>query len=395
MKDVILTSIFVSVLIVSTSRANTWYVHPDSTLNTIQAGLDSCSAYDTVLVGPGIYHEHVVWPDIAGIILVSELGPDTTIIDGDSIGSVILVDSCPGVDTTTRIDGFTVRNGGEDGGIMCNSHLSPGSSPTIVNNVITSSVYGLICNASPKVWNNTISGNMIGISMYISEALILDNDISYNNDYGVGGYIIAPMVIGNTITYNAGCGLFGEYFYPIISNAVIAHNGSHGIYFFDGQPIIDHCLIENNGGDGIRFDWAYITHPEVHQSDIFGNAGYGIRNSSADNPVDATYNWWGHASGPYHPTLNPGGSGDSVSNYVNFDPWLTEPGVNEQPVISTATRKSIVTATIFCGPLRLPEGKKCRVFDIAGRVVEPTDITPGIYFLEVDNKILQKIVKIR
>jgi hypothetical protein len=33
-------------------------------------------------------------------------------------------------------------------------------------------------------------------------------------------------------------------------------------------------------------------------------------------------NWWGNASGPYHATLNPTGTGGSVSDYVDFDPWL-------------------------------------------------------------------------
>ena len=45
---------------------------------------------------------------------------------------------------------------------------------------------------------------------------------------------------------------------------------------------------------------------------------------ACDGPpnVDARNNWWGDASGPYHPTLNSGGLGDEVSNNVDFDPWL-------------------------------------------------------------------------
>jgi hypothetical protein len=52
-------------------------------------------------------------------------------------------------------------------------------------------------------------------------------------------------------------------------------------------------------------------------------------------------------------------------------------------------------ATIFSGPLRLPEGKICRVFDITGRVVAPDKIRSGIYFIEVEGKITQKVVKVR
>jgi hypothetical protein len=53
------------------------------------------------------------------------------------------------------------------------------------------------------------------------------------------------------------------------------------------------------------------------------------------------------------------------------------------------------TPTILSGPLRLPEGEKCRVFDITGRVVAPDRIRPGIYFIEVEGRITQKVVKVR
>lgn len=42
-------------------------------------------------------------------------------------------------------------------------------------------------------------------------------------------------------------------------------------------------------------------------------------------PFDATNNWWGDASGPYHSVLNPLGLGSRVSDRVKFDPWGTEP----------------------------------------------------------------------
>jgi hypothetical protein len=38
---------------------------------------------------------------------------------------------------------------------------------------------------------------------------------------------------------------------------------------------------------------------------------------------------------------------------------------------------------------------ECKVFDITGRVVEPTKIQPGIYFIEVDGKITKKVIKVR
>jgi hypothetical protein len=41
--------------------------------------------------------------------------------------------------------------------------------------------------------------------------------------------------------------------------------------------------------------------------------------------VDAIENYWGDASGPYHPILNPEGLGNAVDDCVRFIPWLTEP----------------------------------------------------------------------
>ncbi len=52
-------------------------------------------------------------------------------------------------------------------------------------------------------------------------------------------------------------------------------------------------------------------------------------------------------------------------------------------------------ATIFNGPLILPESKKCIIFDITGRVVLPYNIKPGIYFVEIDGVISHKVIKIK
>ncbi len=60
---------------------------------------------------------------------------------------------------------------------------------------------------------------------------------------------------------------------------------------------------------------------KVRNSYIFANSTIGLDNYSAPT-ADALSNWWGHATGPYHATLNPAGQGDAVSDNVDFDPWL-------------------------------------------------------------------------
>ncbi len=52
-------------------------------------------------------------------------------------------------------------------------------------------------------------------------------------------------------------------------------------------------------------------------------------------------------------------------------------------------------ATIFRGSIQLPKDTKCRVFDITGRVIEPINMQPGIYFVEVEGEVVQKVVKVK
>ena len=69
------------------------------------------------------------------------------------------------------------------------------------------------------------------------------------------------------------------------------------------------------------------------------------------------------------------------------------PGIEEDNF--APVERDIFTTTLFSGPLQLPEGKKCKVFDITGRVVTPDKIQPGIYFIEIDGVVTQKVVKVK
>ena len=106
----------------------------------------------------------------------------------------------------------------------------------------------------------------------------------------------------------------------VIQNSKIRYGAARGMYIKVQQPLIRNTVIADNTNEGI------------------------FRGSGTD-PVDARFNWWGDASGPYHPTLNPTGSGNAVSDYVLFDPWLTEPPTEEtiagEMMVSTAGPASI------------------------------------------------------
>ncbi|WP_299644171.1 right-handed parallel beta-helix repeat-containing protein [uncultured Chloroflexus sp.] len=53
---------------------------------------------------------------------------------------------------------------------------------------------------------------------------------------------------------------------------------------------------------------------------IENSSEYGVLNQDSAT-VLARYNWWGHASGPRHTTINPSGQGNLVSDGVLFYPW--------------------------------------------------------------------------
>jgi hypothetical protein len=109
-----------------------------------------------------------------------------------------------------------------------------------------------------------------------------------------------------------------------------------------GNATIDNCTITNSlNGDGIWVDWSrnveiknsIISHNlrginstgnyncQVHFCSFINNE-IGINNHYIGMypDIDAKNNWWGSSDGPSGSGL---GSGDSVSGYVDFEPWLT------------------------------------------------------------------------
>lgn len=144
-----------------------------------------------------------------------------------------------------------------------------------------------------------------------------------------------------------------------VSNVVV-DQPLYGVYFFDakGVEILD-CEItgvENGGismagvkdvtivGNDLRDNGAGVSlgvgNPEsvypdnsgirVSKNNIEGN-GIGVFNDDDSETIDATENWWGHASGPGGPDgrRNPAGKevgkGDEIEGDILFDPWLRRP----------------------------------------------------------------------
>ncbi|MGD9346500.1 MAG: right-handed parallel beta-helix repeat-containing protein [Candidatus Aminicenantes bacterium] len=189
--------------------------------------------------------------------------------------------------------------------------------------------FGLLVDCTGNV---TVSGSTIrrcyeGIEFESATGiyLISDNELT-DCDYGLycQNMTSSTELTGNTITcapkWEGYSGIYCTYSSPVIASNEIS-GFSYGIMCrYDSYPEVNSNSILNNVY-GIRCN--YGASPIVHNNDMVGNANYGLYNDGVNPLVDAENNWWGDVSGPYHATLNPSGLGDTVSDYVDFDPWLT------------------------------------------------------------------------
>lgn len=317
-----------------TANATVRYVHPDSTLNSIQAGIDLSSDGDTVLMAKGTYMENIKFKGIKAIIVMSESGRDSTIIDGGSPSnpdSASVVTFVSNGNKHSVLDGFTITGGT---GVKWSGNAWSGG--------------GIYCyNSSPKIINNIIYGNSPnrsagGIECWLSSHPTISNNIIKENSTVYGGGIEIswssnPKITNNTISENTaytnggGINIIDNSSPTITSNTITANTSPHGAGIFCGynaSATIDSCDIDSNNGNGVYCQ--NNGQPVINYNNIVDNQGYGVRNTDGTVTVDARYNWWGHSTGPCHPVSNPGGLGDTVSSYVDFDPWLTKEGIEEE-----------------------------------------------------------------
>lgn len=106
-----------------------------------------------------------------------------------------------------------------------------------------------------------------------------------------------------------------------IANSVITNSFNRGIVVDGAAPAILGNQIYGNQVGLYTLNGAL---PSVRGNEIRNNSLTGLANADPNVPVDASSNWWGATSGPYHPTLNAAGTGNAVSDGVAFAPWYGE-----------------------------------------------------------------------
>jgi hypothetical protein len=110
-----------------------------------------------------------------------------------------------------------------------------------------------------------------------------------------------------------------------------------------GNEITYNEISDNNYGVYVKTS-VTGTDISINYNNITGNTSYGVYNEDSEGDsgedVDATYNWWGDASGPDDDAGIINGSGDKASIYVycgSYVSALIEDTVTESTTVTTTT----------------------------------------------------------
>ena len=251
-------------------------------------------------------------------------------------------------------------------GIVFYHQVSPtGKSATANDNTITNCQIGIIFNnANASAAGNMVNGGTVGLMGIYAEPDAADDwtaSFVANTVSGIRDIASHESAAIGANTYDAGATLE----LTIEGNQLTgggttdADGISIGIGAADGSmvaTITDNTVSGWEYGirlNGTRVDAAssYANNNEISGNDVFGlyNGGSGTLN--------ATCNWWGDPSGPYHPTANPDGKGDDVSDKVVFTPWVAPPTVATQPAsevhVYSATLNMNYTVGSCYGPAQI------------------------------------------
>ena len=352
-----------------------FYVDPTG---TIQDAIDTAGSGDTILVSPGTYVGAVVYKNVTiqgasgGASIIS---PGVPYKGGSTLLTAFRLNASA---SGAEIRGFTVDcNASENyyfaifsrnaSNIIIDSLTVNGAVQGITNwggnnweitdNVLNGTEaaggggIGIFLGAYPPsypecagnlIQNNTIWSNATAPD-YSTPGICLALDVrwgaydSLTGNEDISGNQIIDNTIGN-LGYATGVGIevgvigvqgnatqIANTMGYIHDNTVSSNdidNSYLGVYFY----VVTNLTVEyneiHNCNAGVHIDDG-LNGSRINYNNIYNN-GVGI-NNTAGEIVDAKFNWWGNETGPYHPTLNPTGDGDEVTDDILFENWLLAP----------------------------------------------------------------------
>ncbi len=327
----------------------------------IQYAVDNVGSGDTVHVAAGTYNENIIIDK--SLTVVSVEGSEVTIINAQVLGFGVLIH---GTGTVVTFDGFTVENY-KRVGILAGSFSLAEEDPDVVhilNNIVKEPI-GQQNNNCIQIGDGT-TGTVIG-----NEVMGASLE---SPDWTGSGILVAGssnVVISNNYAHDCESGIvivgYAEYRdAPAINNLIednLVEDSGTGIsvqMYSIGTIIRYNNVLNNNGGIAVMaidYSWEHSTPSctEIHFNNIVGNVNYGVKSGlwGSDTgevlaeEINATYNWWGHATGADH-ISNPHGTGqggDAVTDNVGFIPWYATSTTTSSTEYVTVNHNPIIAVS--------------------------------------------------
>lgn len=282
--------------------------------SSIQDAINNAEDGDRIFVNFGTYKEQIVVNKSISIIGVGTILPvisspepgyrELVTITDDSVVLEKLSISEGSIGIIVLSDHVAIRN------VVCSENSIGLSIQGVKNCSVTDSAFyynqeygiSLINTRESSINGSSIAGNhLYGIYLHdTSNITITDNQVRFNQH----GFRMRQSENNN-----------------FSMNQIFSNNETGGMLISsEGNSIFGNQFSENS--IGLRL--AGGSHDNsIRENRFFENVEYGISAIGiGEGIVDAEYNWWGHPFGPYHPVVNVFGRGDTVTDNVDFDPWL-------------------------------------------------------------------------
>lgn len=344
------TSIFLILVVLMSSwyhpiGAATHHVFPGPG-NPIQTALTNASAGDTIVVHPGVYTGQITVTK-NDVTLQSSDGAAATLIDFTGVWCGYWSTGVGGVDIPYGVSGVIIEGFTIVGGSPASDALVSigGDNNLIRNNIIIGDPLsggqdigihiGDVAETSERLpsGNRIVSndvydhaGSGIFIGNWAGTNIIVSGNTVYNNV--IGGI---PGLNGNGIEVDRALGV-------VIKNNTVYNNEAAGIKVVRTAPdaviTISGNTITGNGTGVTSEQWrpgATTSAVVLVTCNNIATNTFGMRNT-VQAIINARTNWWGDITGPHHPLLNPGGTGNDVSDNVDFIPWGLVPNPCAQPL---------------------------------------------------------------
>lgn len=301
--------------------------------NKVQDAVNAAAGNDEVWVAAGVYTENIALK--SGVALYGGFaGTETarternwsanqTVLDGNWAGAVVEI--ATSANSSTRVDGFVIRNGRAvlGGGIYCGQSAAPViANNRICGNSSSSDGGGIYCNMSsaPTIANNTISnngaaGNGGGVCSMTGASKLMSNVVC-NNAARRGGAVSCGDTTSTVLASH-------EY---VVNNTIVANSASYGggIYCWPGSSAsVSNNVIAFNSSGICKEDGSGA--PALKKNCVYGNDGYnyyGIAQGATDmvaDPLLASADYGNLHLQPGSPCRETGNNAEVIAGWFDMD----------------------------------------------------------------------------